>query len=785
MLTSSMMRQHQHAKALMRWAITLGLLLYGYLLIVQQGAVTKPCHNDGIAVPPESMIRSGIHKPELMQQQQQITTITTANSNYFNLPANLSTHDIIQHMHRRKRTVLMFSPYDFSTGGGEKYFLEVARFFQTNDYTLTISSFSGNYCQDKNCIIQTAKTLDVNLSNDFFYFTLDYGSGRQWRDSEAFDIYYEMGNSKFIQYGAPKNAFTIYQCQFPFDTDNDGTELNLQDLQMVDVVIVNSEYTKLHYLDQTQEIFSNFLQRGGTFPNVEIVHPPVSLLEVKNTDETKPNDITVISMLGRIFQGRQSKGHMSAVQAVRNLYQELRLKYGRKRSFELHIIGNVHPGFDAFAKNLTKLSKGLPIVFHLSVSREELRETLAKSHFIWHLTGIDAENDPASNEHFGISLVEAMSVGAIPIHFNKGGAPEASKGCGYEISDVNSLVQQTMQAMQLSKEEFARKSAICQNAAKSFSIETFGFNLERLLVRSRMTRTFFQNSDMIPHLQSRDPVVASKQGKYSAYIYVHAPSIHVPYAVRNIMKTLGEEWNLYVGVQPKMRKYVEPLFANVQNARFLEHSQLKGLVTDYSKMMMSTEFWDLFDTEHVLIFQPDCVMFYNDMDHFVSLGAPLLGAPWCLDNEVFEQKIVHWRVGNGGFSLRRKSWMKRCIESEEAWRAYNALKKIHGTKSGPLSADNEDIFFNVCVKELMEWEDLWKYEAEAAHFAVEVPCGREDGYMNQGIMAGHAFWYYTTSEEHQKLLNGQPPDRSSAIWLSAKESIVYYKPRNDHHVLLS
>ena len=229
------------------------------------------------------------------------------------------------------------------------------------------------------------------------------------------------------------------------------------------------------------------------------------------------------------------------------------------------------------------------------------------------------------------------------------------------------------------------------------------------------------------------------------------------------MKTLGNDWNLFVGVQTKMRKYVEPLFANVQNARFLEHTQLKGQVTDYSKMMMSAEFWDLFDTEYVLVFQPDCVMFYNDMEHFVSLGAPLLGAPWCMDNEVFSGRIVNWRVGNGGFSLRRKSWMKRCIESDKAWSAYNALKKAHGSHSGPLSADNEDIFFNVCVKELLEWEDLWKFEAEAAHFAIEVPCDRNDNYMKQGIMAGHAFWYYTDSVEHQKLLDGRPPERSATF----------------------
>jgi Protein of unknown function (DUF5672)/Glycosyl transferases group 1 len=833
-MTAAMIRQHQQAKLLMRAAVSIGLLLYGYLLVVQQGlaaqqaaaALAVRCHPDDsnvndITAPSSFFTLSSLKNVMAARQQQRrnamaATAAATAAAAaqqqqeqqkhqpplYFDLPSNLTTHEIVHRLQNKRRHVLMFSPYDFSTGGGEKYFLQVAAFFQQQDYTVTISSFPTNYCQTKQCIIDTADTLDVQLTNDFYYFLLDYPSGRQLREQPGqYDIYYEMGNSKYIQYGGPPGAFTLYQCQFPFDSDNVGTELNHRDLPTVDIVIVNSEYTKMHYLDQTKDLFRQFLSQGSTFPTVEIVYPPVSLLDTPssttttsvttkknnnhNNSNNKPTNVTVISMLGRIFTGRQSKGHLAAVEAVRRLHQQLRLRqrpgdnnndnHHHQPLFELHIIGNVQPGFEEYATNLTRLAQGLPIIFHYSVKREELQATLARSHFVWHLTGIDAENDPASNEHFGISLVEAMSVGAVPIHFHLGGAREASKGCGYEIDSIDSLVSKTIEAMQLSPPEFAAKSSVCHSAAQSFSIDKFTFHFERLLTRSRLTRNFYQNANQIPHLQSHDsPVVAaaSTNGKHSAYIYVHAPSIHVPYAVRNIMKTLGEEWNLYVGVQPKMRQYVEPLLANVQNVRFLEHEQLNaGLVTDYSKMMMSSEFWNLFETEYILIFQPDCVMFYNDMDHFIGLGAPMLGAPWCPDNEVFAQHIVQWRVGNGGFSLRRKSWMQKCIASDQAWHAYNALKKIHGATSGPLSADNEDVFFNVCVKELVpEWDTLWKYEAEAAHFAVEVPCGRGDDYMQQGIMAGHAFWYYTDSTEHQKLLNGRPPERNTGAVVAVSSS---------------
>lgn len=549
-------------------AVTAGILLHGYWLVFYQGMTTNlsPCQGD---VPCLAQFTAA------KEQESVALTVETNRSilPYVDLPSNVTANEIVDQIHKKNGKVLMFSPYAFSPGGREKNFFQVAAFFQQNDYALTMSSLPGNYCNTKQCIVDASKALDVELSFDFVFLLLDNDSGRTLRE-QNYDIYYEMGNSKFIQYGGPPGAFTIYQCQFPLDMDDEGSQLNIQDMKTVDIVIVNSEDSKLHYLNQTQPLFGKFLAEGIAFPNVEILYPPASLLEMKP--------------------------------------------------------------------------------------------------------------------------------------------------------------------------------------------DKFLFNFKRLLVRGKMTKSFFQQAESIPHLHSLDPVVASKNGQHSAYIYVHTPSIHVMYAVRNIMSTLGEDWNLYVGVQPKMRKYLEPLFANVQNARFLEHHQLGGLVTDYSNMLMSTEFWDLFDTEYILVFQPDCIMFYNDIDHFVSLGAPLLGALWCPNNEILAQHIVDWKVGNGGFSLRRKSWMQRCIASTQAWDAYNSLKKTHGTASGPLASGNEDVFFNVCLKLLLTRDDLRKYEAEATHFAIEVPCGRSDDYMTQGIMAGHAFWYYTDYAEHQKLLNGRQPNRTLA-----------------------
>jgi glycosyltransferase involved in cell wall biosynthesis len=80
----------------------------------------------------------------------------------------------------------------------------------------------------------------------------------------------------------------------------------------------------------------------------------------------------------------------------------------------------------------------LPVNFLLDASPANITAALSSASIYWHLTGAHAADkggqaahgaggsgkgsseDPASVEHFGISIVEAMSSGCIPIVLNKG-----------------------------------------------------------------------------------------------------------------------------------------------------------------------------------------------------------------------------------------------------------------------------------------------------------------------------------------------------------------------------
>ena len=76
--------------------------------------------------------------------------------------------------------------------------------------------------------------------------------------------------------------------------------------------------------------------------------------------------------------------------------------------------------------------------------------------------------------------------------------------------------------------------------------------------------------------------------------------------------------------------------------------------SDYSKLLMTSEFWMNFTGEMILLYQEDTMLFHNMIDEFLKYD--YVGASWPInqdDNSV--------GVGNGGFSLRNKNKMLECI----------------------------------------------------------------------------------------------------------------------------
>lgn len=142
--------------------------------------------------------------------------------------------------------------------------------------------------------------------------------------------------------------------------------------------------------------------------------------------------------------------------------------------------------------------------------------------------------------------------------------------------------------------------------------------------------------------------------------------------VYNIMSNLGSEWNLQICSYDL--NYVENLFLN---STFKWYPLSKNNLTpaEYNKMLMSKNFWNLINEEHILIFQTDSMILNkyssNDLNYFMNFDY-IGGIYWNKLNLNYNNiNICYTGFTNspkrnfsicGGFTYRKKRVMLDCLE---------------------------------------------------------------------------------------------------------------------------
>ena len=69
---------------------------------------------------------------------------------------------------------------------------------------------------------------------------------------------------------------------------------------------------------------------------------------------------------------------------------------------------------------------GFPITLHIDIPFQELVQLYSESTIYWHASGFgeNEKREPIKFEHFGITTVEAMASGCVPVVIGMGGQPE-------------------------------------------------------------------------------------------------------------------------------------------------------------------------------------------------------------------------------------------------------------------------------------------------------------------------------------------------------------------------
>ena len=134
---------------------------------------------------------------------------------------------------------------------------------------------------------------------------------------------------------------------------------------------------------------------------------------------------------------------------------------------------------------LEERAAGAPIQVRTNVSYDQLRRLYSAASIYWHAQGYgeDADARPETQEHFGITTVEAMSAGCIPVVIDTAGPQEVAGGVdGAGLwATPDQLAAHTRRIASLAEQERAAIAQRCRQRAREYDHRHFTEGLECVL----------------------------------------------------------------------------------------------------------------------------------------------------------------------------------------------------------------------------------------------------------------------------------------------------------------
>lgn len=308
--------------------------------------------------------------------------------------------------------ICFFSPYiPKHLGGGEKYLFDCMLVLQDQHQVyLGISELRGlsteaSLKQEQSFKNKYEAFLGEKLAKIEFIgtplgTTVSFIEKLTW--TRQFDvIYYATDGSLFFSL-ARKNILHI---QVPLLLDKSGFIERLK-LKNWSLKNCNSEFTK------------RVVEKSWS-TTIDLVHQP--MVKLPSNKAKQDHKKKIILNVGRFFKQLHSKRQDILV----DLFRQLKEKHPQASAgWKLVLVGLVED--QAFTDQLKREAQGLPIEFYHQVSRDDLEKWYSQASLYWHATGygVDETLHPEKVEHFGISTVEAMTYGCVPVVVGKGGQVE-------------------------------------------------------------------------------------------------------------------------------------------------------------------------------------------------------------------------------------------------------------------------------------------------------------------------------------------------------------------------
>jgi glycosyltransferase involved in cell wall biosynthesis len=374
----------------------------------------------------------------------------------------------------------IYDPYLDTLGGGERYCLTVAEILLKHGYKVDLF-WSGKQDLIEKAQQRFSLNLDgLNMVNDIFHikpkqidlfeeeqnlFKVIHKSlnpqkihqklvtfVKKLKTTSNYDIFFYLGDGSIPILLGKQNFLHI---QVPFLNEKINLIKLITNLKLLffSKIICNSEFTAKFYQDNLPS-------------KITVLYPPVDIEKFKSSK----NKENIILSVGRFDNVLNAKKQDVLIDAFKLLFEREDIK-----NWKLILVGGslIDPDKNSYLKYLKEKAEELPIEFIVNPNFDDLKEIYSRSKIYWHAAGfdVDEKKHPENTEHFGMTVVEGMASGLVPVVIAKGGIPEIiCDGIdGYLWKNIDELIFKTKSLIDSSQdlEKMSEKALIkCQKFSK-------------------------------------------------------------------------------------------------------------------------------------------------------------------------------------------------------------------------------------------------------------------------------------------------------------------------------
>ena len=348
----------------------------------------------------------------------------------------------------------IYDPYLDTLGGGERYLMTVALSLLENDFKVDV--FWDNKTDKKRLEERLGINLEqVNFVNNIFkkISFLDKN-----KSLAKYDLIFYLSDGSLPFLLGKKN---IIHFQVPFHNVNGKSLANKIKFSRINKVVCNSFFTK-GFIDKEFGI------------NSTVVYPPVDISSFKPLKKEN-----IIINVGRFTDLLHNKRQDVLVESFKRLLKE----NSKTKDWKLILAGGAEEGKELVI-HLKKMSNGYPIEIITNPRFDYLKQLYGQAKFFWTAAGFgfNESREPEKMEHFGITTVEAMAAGCVPVVINKGGQKEIVREGenGLLWEKETELIAKTLSLMGNEK-EWQELSKEAQKRSQDFSEKVFFQKIKEII----------------------------------------------------------------------------------------------------------------------------------------------------------------------------------------------------------------------------------------------------------------------------------------------------------------